>query len=714
MKSSEPEDNRNSQHCPSQQRLGQYVEGALTLAEHEQVESHIDQCNLCNDTIRTLDASLETRLGNLISYARHGSDPQQGKLLNGEAEQNETKHDETLDLLTQRAKQAWHERDGHPAIANQIGDTIGNYVILRALGEGNMGQVVLANHKQMKRKVALKFISPELLSSSSARTRFQREIEATAKLQHPNLVIAHDAGEVNGQHFLVMEYVQGVDLRSKVKASGPLDVASALQCTADAARGLHHAHKKGIVHRDVKPGNIMLGTDNAAKVTDLGLARFPDGDTNAVEISQTGLVIGTSAFMSPEQCAGSRDLDFRTDIYSLGCTLFYLLTGRNAYQTDSTLQMLRAHAEAPIPSVREIRPECPVALEKLLSSMLSKHPQDRPASMAIVEEQLGEILEHLESTPPLVPSSPPRDRSRTVSLLAGAVTVVLILYLLGRFSGNLIQTAQTTLGLGTGKPESIEIEMQNVPAGEFMMGASDNDEDASTDEGPQHEVRLTNDFLISKFEVTSAQFNSVMNTGKPATVTQLAEQTEQSSGPVPISGITWFEAIRFCNQLSILQGLQPYYEIHGSDETVSIQRGSDGFRLPTEAEWEYACRAGTQTPWHFGDSADNLSDFAWHADNSNGLVQPVGQKQPNAFGLHDMLGNVPEWCWDRFDEEYYLRSEAVNPPGSTKGDQRVFRGGGVDNRAAQLRSSTRNPLGMQYGFSNGVGIRIARNVPTGR
>ncbi len=280
MKSSEPEDNRNSQHCPSQQRLGQYVEGALTLAEHEQVESHIDQCNLCNDTIRTLDASLETRLGNLISYARHGSDPQQGKLLNGEAEQNETKYDETLDLLTQRAKQAWHERDGHPAIANQIGDTIGNYVILRALGEGNMGQVVLANHKQMKRKVALKFISPELLSSSSARTRFQREIEATAKLQHPNLVIAHDAGEVNGQHFLVMEYVQGVDLRSKVKASGPLDVASALQCTADAARGLHHAHKKGIVHRDVKPGNIMLGTDNAAKVTDLGLARFPDGDTN--------------------------------------------------------------------------------------------------------------------------------------------------------------------------------------------------------------------------------------------------------------------------------------------------------------------------------------------------------------------------------------------------------------------------------------------------
>ena len=714
MNTSKTENSRISQPCPTQQSLGQYVEGALTLVEHEKIESHIDQCNLCSDTIQNLDASLETRLGNLVSNARHGTAPKRGGVEDDRAEQGETRYDDTLELMAQRAKQVWHEQDNQAAKPNRIGDTIGNYEILRLLGEGNMGQVVLASHKQMKRKVALKFISPELLASSAARTRFQREIEATAKLQHPNLVIAHDAGEVDGQHFLVMEYVQGVDLRSKVKQSGPLDIATAMQCTADAARGLHHAHEKGIVHRDVKPGNIMLGSDNAAKVTDLGLARFSDADPNTVEISQTGLVIGTSAFMSPEQCAGSRELDFRTDIYSLGCTLFYLLTGRNVYPADSTLQMLRAHAEAPIPSVRELRPECPVTLENLLSSMLSKRPQDRPDSMEFVAAKLDDLLKHLESSPTQVPPVRLKNRFQIFPLLAGMLTVVMVICMLVAFSGKLIEVTQNSLGLGQSGPSAVEIEMLKIPAGRFMMGVSDGDENADSNEGPQHQVQLTNDFLLSKFEVTSAQFNEVMSVSKIPNGIELVDQTERPSGAIPISGITWFEAIRFCNQLSILQGLQPYYEIHGPDETVSIQRGSDGFRLPTEAEWEYACRAGTQTPWYFGDSADNISDFAWHSDNSNGQTQAVGQKEPNPFGLHDMLGNVPEWCWDRFDEEYYLKSEAVNPPGSTEGDQRVFRGGGVSNRPAQLRSSSRNPLGMQYGVSNGVGLRIARDIPANR
>ena len=429
MKSSKPENNRTSHQCPTQQHLGQFVEGALPLVDHERVEAHIDDCNVCHDTFLAMDAVSETRLGNLLAANLRGTNP--GQL--------ETHHDEVLESMVQQAKQAWRQPIPTQPNRLQVGGTIGNYVIHRSLGQGNMGQVVLASHKQMKREVALKFIAPELLASASARARFQREIEATAKLQHPNLVIAHDAGEVDGQHFLVMEYVQGLDLRSKVKESGALDVATAIQCTADAARGLHHAHEKGIVHRDVKPGNIMLGSDDTAKVTDLGLARFSDSAPDSVEVSQTGVVIGTSAFMSPEQCAGTRELDFRTDIYSLGCTLFYLLTGRNVYPADSTLQMLRAHTEEPIPSVREISPEFPVALDNLLSSMLSKRPQDRPESMASVASQLDElnadasVLKPSLHKPSLHTTHSPA-RIPIFALLAGAIAIALAVYLLAPFA----------------------------------------------------------------------------------------------------------------------------------------------------------------------------------------------------------------------------------------------------------------------------------------
>jgi formylglycine-generating enzyme required for sulfatase activity len=176
--------------------------------------------------------------------------------------------------------------------------------------------------------------------------------------------------------------------------------------------------------------------------------------------------------------------------------------------------------------------------------------------------------------------------------------------------------------------------------------------------------------------------------------------------------------------LSERHGLEPYYEFR---DDVVRRKYTNGFRLPTEAEWEYACRANSKAKWHFGNDPQKLAEFEWHAGNSDGRPQPVGKLKPNAFGLHDMHGNVPEWCWDRFDPDYYRRSEVVDPQGSTAGKLRVFRGGSASNRVTQTAASERAPLGGTYGAgieeidlllgddsdlpgSKGVGIRVVRSI----
>ncbi|MFT7639199.1 MAG: serine/threonine protein kinase, partial [Pirellulaceae bacterium] len=625
------------------------------------------------------------------------------------------------------------------------GTEMGNYVLQETLGTGNMGCVVKAYHRRMKREVALKFISPELTNSRDACVRFQREIEAAARLQHPNLVAAHDAGEFDGRHFLAMEYIRGRDLRRVIRRAGNLGIKQTLQYVSQAARGLEHAHKVGVVHRDIKPSNLILDERDVVKVLDLGLARLiapdaksPSGksierktDDRECEVSRTGILVGTTAFMSPEQCAGTKEIDHRTDIYSLGCTLYYLLTSRNVFQEETAIAMLRAHAERETPSIRVARVDCPKSVDVLFQSMLAKNPEDRPQTMGAVVEQLELILREIDSKPIAMDSvvcastemngSSSNANRLKLGLVFCGISALLIcgLYFSGLFfdagtpSPDLNGTAPIVATNGSlNSARSPQIDLVRIEPGKFMMGSRTGIANAAADEKPEHEVQISRSFLIGKFEITVGQFREVMGdeieADKVTVSVSPTATTQGAADKLPVSGLSWLDAVLFCNRLSEHHGFSPFYRVAG--DNVSVLRGSTGYRLPTEAEWEYACRAKSKSMWHFGDSIELLGDFAWFADNSSGEPHAVGMKKPNAFGIHDMHGNVPEWCWDRYDPNYFAVAEAIDPPGSSRGKERVFRGGGMTNHAWQTRSSSRNPLGMRYGFFNGIGLRVARTA----
>jgi serine/threonine protein kinase len=277
---------------------------------------------------------------------------------------------------------------------------IGNYDVLDRLGAGGMGTVVKARHRRMKRIVALKILSSSLSKDHSFVQRFQREVETIARLQHPNIVMAFDADEAEIGHFLVMEFVDGRDLSSVVEKTGPLSIALA-NYTLQKARGLAYAHSQEIIHRDIKPANLLLDASGVVKVTDLGLATHQSGGgggSSATGITQAGGIVGTVDYMSPEQAVDSTDVDHRCDIYSLGCTLYFLLTGRSIYGGGNAMSILVRHREAPIPWLLSVREDVPPELENIFRRMVAKKPDDRFSKMSEVVTELESLAARLPRT----------------------------------------------------------------------------------------------------------------------------------------------------------------------------------------------------------------------------------------------------------------------------------------------------------------------------
>lgn len=307
--------------------------------------------------------------------------------------------------------------------------TIGNYVLLDAIGEGGMGQVFKVKNRVLNNLAAMKVIHQNRLQKSQTATkRFKREIQLISKLNHNNIVRAYDADEINGSLILVMEYVEGSDLSKLVKENGPLPVDKACNYIAQVAAGLQHAHGLGMVHRDIKPQNILLNKAGEVKILDMGLARTALESSDETTLTQEGSVVGTADYLAPEQAVSAHNVDIRADIYSLGVTFYYLLTGSVPFAGGSLTEKLLKHQTEDPPPVEKLRPEVPLSIAAIIRKMMAKKAVNR-------YQTPQEVIDALNS------KIPKKDKKPLKLLVAGAIAVVLAVVI----SALMVGTGDTSL-----------------------------------------------------------------------------------------------------------------------------------------------------------------------------------------------------------------------------------------------------------------------------
>jgi serine/threonine protein kinase len=396
---------------PSPDQLAAFDAGRLSPTEQTLVEEHVSGCAAC---CRKLEGVPEDPFAALV------------RAFGGRCRATPTSAEpgpDTLFDLNVPAPLIGHSR----------------YRVLECIGAGGMGAVYKAVHLRMGRLVALKVLHARFTTQPAFVERFRREVQAAARLSHANIVTAHDADQAGDLHFLVMEYVPGTPLDRLVAARGPLPLREACDYARQAALGLQHAFEQGTVHRDVKPSNLMLTSTGQVKVLDFGLALLA-GDTDpGGEISAP--ILGTPDYVAPEQARCPSGADTRADVYGLGCTLYFLLTGEPPFPGPTALQKLLAHQDRTPPRVTARRPDVPAELEAILERMLAKDPARRYSTPLDVARELGRFADPSDATVPERPpeldaSLPGRRRVLVVGGLCAAVLAALLVWLVTRNRGS--------------------------------------------------------------------------------------------------------------------------------------------------------------------------------------------------------------------------------------------------------------------------------------
>ena len=354
---------------PTDETLRSFALGKLTDLSSESINEHLMECNDCRKRVAEMSSD------SFLQRVRDAQKPA-GKSTSGQSQAGGTRTDEATDTWTSSSG------DSLPPELTALP----GYEIKRKLGQGGMGVVYLAHNRMMGRDEVLKVMGQHHMGYPGALERFLREIRSVAKLQHPNIVTAYHAAQIGQSLLFAMEYVDGHDLSELVKNKGPMPVAHACLFTYQAALGLQHAHEEGLIHRDLKPNNLILyrkGDKATVKILDFGLAKAAreglEAELSSAGPSLTGpgAALGTPAYMAPEQITDAATVDIRADIYSLGGTLYFLLTGRPPFLAKTQYELFQAHISRIPDPLNLVRPDVPQQLAALVAKMLAKDPAER-------------------------------------------------------------------------------------------------------------------------------------------------------------------------------------------------------------------------------------------------------------------------------------------------------------------------------------------------